>query len=141
MLHAIWAKIQIAFAALGGVLGYFLGGMDGMLITLIVFMAVDYLTGIMCAIAERKLSSEIGVKGICRKVIILALVGIAHMLDMHVIGNGTAVRSTIIFFYVSNEGVSLLENAARLGLPIPEKLKQVLAQLHGKDEEIGHKDE
>ena len=118
----IWTKIQLAFTALGGWLGYFLGGADGMLIALIVFVALDYVTGVMCAIVDKKLSSAVGFKGIFKKVLIFALVGIGHILDTHVIGSGGAMRTAVICFYLSNEGLSLLENAAHIGLPIPEKL-------------------
>ena len=126
--------IQIIFTAVGGWLGYFLGGCDGLLIALVVFAVTDYITGVMCAIADKKLSSEIGFKGICRKVIIFMLVGIAHVLDLNVIATGSVLRTAVIFFYLSNEGVSLLENAAHLGLPVPEKLKDVLEQLHDRAE-------
>ena len=126
--------IQIIFTAVGGWLGYFLGGCDGLLIALVVFAITDYITGVMCAIADKKLSSEIGFKGICRKVIIFMLVGIAHVLDINVIATGSVLRTAVIFFYLSNEGVSLLENAAHLGLPVPEKLKDVLEQLHDRAE-------
>ena len=133
-IELIWAKIQIAFTALGGWLGYFLGGLDGLLIALIVFAALDYITGVMCAIADKTLSSAVGFKGVARKVLIFALVGVGHILDTHVVGSGSALRTAIICFYLSNEGVSLLENASYLGLPVPEKLKAVLEQLHGRAE-------
>ena len=133
-MKEFWNIIQIIFTAVGGWLGYFLGGCDGLLIALVVFAVTDYITGVMCAIADKKLSSEIGFKGICRKVIIFMLVGIAHVLDVNVIATGSVLRTAVIFFYLSNEGVSLLENAAHLGLPVPEKLKDVLEQLHDRAE-------
>ena len=133
-MNEFWNMIQIIFTAVGGWLGYFLGGCDGLLIALVVFAVTDYITGVMCAIADKKLSSEIGFKGICRKVIIFMLVGIAHVLDVNVIATGSVLRTAVIFFYLSNEGVSLLENAAHLGLPVPEKLKDVLEQLHDRAE-------
>ena len=133
-MKEFWNMIQIIFTAVGGWLGYFLGGCDGLLIALVVFAITDYITGVMCAIADKKLSSEIGFKGICRKVIIFMLVGIAHVLDINVIATGSVLRTAVIFFYLSNEGVSLLENAAHLGLPVPEKLKDVLEQLHDRAE-------
>ena len=133
-MKEFWNMIQIIFTAVGGWLGYFLGGCDGLLIALVVFAVTDYITGVMCAIADKKLSSEIGFKGICRKVIIFMLVGIAHVLDLNVIATGSVLRTAVIFFYLSNEGVSLLENAAHLGLPVPEKLKDVLEQLHDRAE-------
>lgn len=132
-IDIIWGKIQIAISALGGWLGYFLGGMDGMMIALIVFMVLDYVTGIMCAIIDKKLSSAVGFRGIFKKVLVLMLVGIAHITDVHVVGTGSALRGAVICFYLSNEGVSILENAAHLGLPVPEKLKTILAQLHNRD--------
>ena len=140
-MKEFWNSIQLVFAMIGGWLGYFLGGYDGLLYALIVFMVVDYITGVMCAIVDKKLSSAVGFKGICRKVLILMLVGIANLLDVQVIGTGSVLRTAVIFFYLSNEGVSLLENAAHLGLPIPEKLKAVLTQLHDKANEVEEKNE
>ena len=131
-MKELWNTIQLVFAAVGGWLGYFLGGFDGLLYALIAFMVVDYITGVMCAVVDKTLSSAVGFKGICRKVLILALVGIAHILDANVIGDGSVLRTAVIFFYISNEGVSLLENAAHLGLPVPEKMKEILAQLHNR---------
>ena len=133
-IDLIWAKIQVAITAVGGWIGWFLGGVDGMLIALIVLMALDYLSGVMCAIADKKLSSAVGFKGICKKVLILMLVGVANIIDTHVVGSGAVLRGAVICFYLSNEGLSLLENAAYLGLPIPEKLKDILAQLHRRAE-------
>ncbi len=95
-------------------------------------MVADYITGVMCAIVDKTLSSEVGFRGIFKKVLIFVLVGIGHIIDTNLIGDGNVLRTAIIFFYCSNEGVSMLENASRLGLPIPEKLKDVLAQLHNK---------
>lgn len=136
-MKEFWTTIQVIFAAIGGWLGYFLGGCDGLLIALVVFVAIDYITGVMCAIVDHTLSSAVGFKGICRKVLIFALVGIGHILDTQVIGSGSVLRTAVIFFYISNEGVSLVENAAHLGLPIPEKLKAVLEQLHDRSEKGG----
>lgn len=129
-MKELWNTFQAVIAALGGWLGYFLGGCDGLLYALIVFVILDYITGVLCAIADRRLSSAVGFKGICRKVLIFALVGIANILDVHVIGTGCVARTATIFFYISNEGVSILENAANLGLPVPKKVKEVLKQLH-----------
>ena len=133
-MKEFWNMIQMVFAAVGGWLGYYLGGCDGLLLALVAFAAADYLTGIMCAVSDRKLSSNVGFKGICRKVLIFLLVGIANILDIHVIGTGSVLRTAVIFFYISNEGVSLLENAAHLGLPVPGKIKAVLEQLHDRAE-------
>ena len=151
-MKEFWNMVQMVFAAVGGWLGYFLGGNDGLLIALVLFVAVDYLTGVMCAVSDKTLSSNVGFKGICRKVLIFLLVGIANILDVHVIGTGSVLRTAVIFFYISNEGVSLLENAAviffyisnegvsllenatHLGLPVPGKIKDVLEQLHDRVE-------
>ena len=129
-----WNVIQLIFSALGGWLGYFLGGCDGLLYTLLAFTAIDYITGVMCAVNDHTLSREVGFRGICRKVLIFMLVGIANILDADVVGTGSVLRTAVIFFYISNEGVSLLENAAHLGLPVPEKIKTVLEQLHDRAE-------
>ena len=133
-MKEFWNIIQLIFSGIGGWLGYFLGGCDGLLYALLAFVVIDYITGIMCAIADHSLSSEVGFKGICRKILIFLLVGIAHILDVHVIGSGGVLRTAIIFFYISNEGGSLLENSAHLGLPVPEKIKVVLEQLHDRSE-------
>ena len=139
-IDLIWTKVQIAITALGGWLGYFLGGMDGLMIALIVLMTLDYISGVMCAIIDRKLSSAVGFKGVCKKVFILMLVGVAHIIDLHVVGTGSALRGAVICFYMSNEGLSLLENAAYLGLPIPDKLREILAQLHERSKKEGTDD-
>ena len=133
-IDLVWAKIQMAIAAIGGWIGYFLGGVDGLMIALIVGVVLDYLTGLMCAVVDKKVSSAVGFKGIFKKVLIFMLVGIAHIIDTHVIGTGSALRSAVICFYLSNEGLSMLENSARLGLPIPDKLKSILVQLHNKSD-------
>lgn len=133
-MKEFWTSIQLVFAALGGWLGWFLGGCDGLLYALLAFVVVDYITGVMCAIVDHRLSSSVGFTGLCRKMLIFALVGIGHIVDTQVIGSGSVLRTAVIFFYISNEGVSLMENAAHLGLPVPEKLKDVLEQLHDKSE-------
>ena len=133
-MKEFWNTIQLIFSAVGGWLGYFLGGCDGLLYALIAFVVIDYLTGVMCAITDKKLSSAVGFKGIFRKVLIFLLVGIANVIDVEVIGTGAVLRTAVIFFYISNEGVSLLENAGHLGLPVPEKIRSVLEQLHDRAE-------
>ena len=135
-MKEFWNTIQLIFSAVGGWLGYFLGGCDGLLYALIAFVVIDYITGVMCAIINRELSSAVGFKGIFRKVLIFLLVGIANIIDVQVIGTGAVLRTAVIFFYISNEGVSLLENAGHLGLPIPQKMKDVLEQLHDKSEGV-----
>ena len=136
-MKEFWNLCQFLFTAAGGWLGYFLGGCDGLLYTLLAFVILDYLTGIMCAIVDKKLSSEIGFRGIFKKVLIFVLVGVGHLMDLQILGAAGVLRTAVIFFYLSNEGVSLVENAAHLGLPIPTKLKAVLEQLHDRSEKDG----
>lgn len=139
-MREFWNGVQVVFTAIGGWLGWFLGGCDGLLYALIAFVVIDYITGIMCAVSNKKLSSAVGFKGICKKVLIFALVGLGHILDTRVIGAGSVLRTAVIFFYLSNEGVSLVENAAHLGLPVPKKLKDVLEQLHDRAEKEDNDD-
>ncbi len=138
-MRDIWTFIQMAFAAIGGWLGWFLGGYDGFLYALIAFVVIDYLLGVMCAIIEKHLSSDVGARGIFKKVVIFSLVGIAHIIDQNIIGDGGVIRTAVIFFYLSNEGISIIENATRLGLPIPEKLRDVLEQLKDGGDKDGTK--
>lgn len=125
--------IQIVIAAIGGYMGFFLGGLDGFLYALIAFVVIDYLTGIMVAVLEKRLSSEVGFRGIFKKVLIFSLVAVAHIVDSQLIQTGSAIRTAVIFFYLSNEGISILENTAKIGLPVPEKLKTVLEQLNKEE--------
>ena len=134
-MKTVWNTIQMAITAFGGFLGWFLGGFDGFLYTLVAFVAIDYITGVMCAVNDHTLSSAIGFRGICRKVLIFCMVGIGNILDVNILGEGHVLRTAVIFFYLSNEGVSMLENCAHIGLPIPDKLRDVLAQLHERDGE------
>ena len=129
-MKEFWNGIQLVFAVIGGWLGWFLGECAGLMYALIAFVIADYVTGVMCAVSDKRLSSEVGFKGICRKVLIFVLVGMANILDMHVIGTGCVLRTAVLFFYISNEGVSVLENAGHLGLLIPARLLNVLEQLH-----------
>lgn len=124
--------IQLTITAIGGYLGYVLGGCDGFLYALITFMIMDYITGVMLAIVDRRLSSKIGFRGIFKKILIFVMVAVGYVLDSKIIGNGSAIRTAVIFFYISNEGISILENSSKLGLPIPEKLKLIMDQV-GKE--------
>lgn len=133
-MKELWNMCQLAFTAVGGWLGYFLGGCDGLIIALLLFVVIDYITGVMFAVVDRKLSSAVGFKGIFRKVLIFMLVGIANIIDVQVIKSGSVLRTAVVFFYLSNEGLSLIENSVHLGLPVPEKLKAVLKQLNDKED-------
>lgn len=133
-MKEIWNWIQVAIAAVGGWLGYFLGGLDGFLYALLAFVTIDYITGLMCAVLDKKLSSEVGSRGIFKKVLIFALVAVGHIIDQNVIGDGSVIRTAVIFFYLSNEGISILENTVHIGLPVPQKLKDVLEQLHNRSD-------
>lgn len=129
--------LQLIFTALGGYVGWFLGGVDGFMYALITFVVIDYVTGLMVAVLEKKLSSEIGFRGIFKKVLIFTLVGIGNIIDVYLIKNGSAIRTAVIFFYVSNEGISIIENSAKIGLPIPQKLKDILEQLNKEEKSNG----
>lgn len=117
---------------IGAVLGWFLGGGTPALYTLIVFMGIDYISGVMLAVVNREVSSAVGARGIFKKMMIMAFVGMGHLLDAYIIGQGQMLQTAIIFFYISNEGISILENTTELGLPIPQKLKDILVQLNKK---------
>jgi toxin secretion/phage lysis holin len=137
----IWNWVQIVVTTIGGGVGWFLGGCDGFLYALIAFVVIDYITGVMCAVLDKKLSSAVGFRGIFKKVLIFLMVGVGQILDTQIIGTGSVLRTAIIFFYISNEGLSLLENAGHIGLPIPQKLKEVLEQLHVKEENDNESDQ
>ncbi len=128
-------EIQYALTAFGGIIGWYLGGVDGFMYALIAFVVIDYITGLMVAVVERKISSEVGFRGIFKKVLIFIMVGIGNIIDIQLIGNGSAIRTAVIFFYISNEGISIVENTAKIGLPVPEKLLNVLEQLKSKGDE------
>jgi toxin secretion/phage lysis holin len=133
-MKEVWNIILLVLATVGGFIGYFLGARDGVLITLLVFVVADYISGVLVAIVSKKLSSEIGFKGLFKKVLIFVLVGVGNMLDVHLLDGAAVLRTAVIFFYIANEGISLVENAANLGLPVPDKLKNVLVQIKTKAE-------
>jgi toxin secretion/phage lysis holin len=138
-MKEIWTYTQMVIAGIGGWLGWLLGGYDGFLYALIAFVVLDYLLGVMCGIVEKHLSSDVGARGIFKKVVIFSLVGVAHIIDQNIIGDGGVLRTAVIFFYLSNEGISIIENATRLGLPVPEKLRDVLEQLKDGGDKSGRK--
>lgn len=126
----MFKEIKILLTSIGGLCGWYLGNLDGFLYTLIAFVVVDYITGILRAGVEKKLSSRIGFKGIAKKIMLFILVGVGHLIDAYLItGANGLLRNAIIFFYISNEGISIIENSSALGLPVPEKLKIMLEQL------------
>lgn len=129
----LMTSTQAVFTVIGGYVGWFLGGFDGFLYALLTFVVIDYVTGLMVAILERKLSSEVGSRGIFKKVMIFSLVGVGNIVDVYLIRNGSAIRTAVIFFYISNEGISILENTSKIGLPIPKKLKKALEQLNKEE--------
>lgn len=132
-MKSIWITFQLSLTSLGAAIDYFLGGWDGFLYALVVFVIIDYLTGLMVAVLEKQLSRKVGFRGIFKKVVIFSLVAIAHIIDAQIIHNGSAIRTAVIFFYLSNEGISILENIARIGLPIPKQLRIILKQLNEED--------
>lgn len=125
--------LQSGFFVLGAIVGGFLGGKDGLLYALLVLVILDYVTGVLNAVDQKRLSSSVGYKGIARKVLIFVLVGTANVVDVYILGKAGVLRATVIFFYISNEGISILENASYLGLPVPQKFQSVLKQLHQKE--------
>ena len=134
-MKSFWTLVQTGFAAVGGWLGFFLGGSDGLLYALLIFIVIDYCTGVMSAVSDRRLSSAVGFRGLCRKVVTFMLVGIAQVLDVHVLDQPGVLRTAVIFWALANNGLSILENAAHLGLPVPEQLKTVLETLHDRSPE------
>jgi toxin secretion/phage lysis holin len=127
--------LQIIFTAIGMYIGWFIGGFDELLYALVAFIVIDYITGIMVGIIEKKLSSSIGFRGIFKKVLIFMFVGVGHTIDFYILKNGSAVRTAVIFFYLSNEGLSILENSGKIGLPIPNSLRNIFKDLNKEDEE------
>lgn len=123
------ARMRIVLIMVQSIIRVVLGGWDGLLSALVLFMIVEYLTQILVAILNKEISSEIGFCGIAKKVSIFFLVAVGNVIDVLIIQNGGIIRTAVIFFYLSNEGIVILENVAMLGLPIPQKLKDILEQL------------
>lgn len=136
-------KAQMIFnaisAAVGAVLGFLFGEVNGLFWALIAFMALDYITGVIIAVINKKLSSEVGFKGLAKKFLILVFVAVGHILDANVLGGQAVCMSAVMLFYIANEGVSIIENAALLGLPVPQKLKDILEQLKTKGDKDDEK--
>ena len=125
--------VTLEFGGIGGILGLLFGELDGSLYALVVFVIADYFTGVISSVNNKKLSSDIGFEGISKKICIFVLVAIANIVDVNILNSGAAVRTAVIFFYLSNEGISVLENAVKLGLPVPEKLRNVLLKMNEGD--------
>ena len=121
--------IDFFTAGVVGLLGWFFGGRDGFVNVLLTFVVIDYIMGLMAAYSRHELSSSIGFKGIFKKVSIFCLVGVAHVVDVHVLGDTATLRTTVSLFYIANEGISILENADELGIPIPQFLKARLLNI------------
>ena len=129
----VFETVTLGFGSIGGILGLLFGELDGSLYALVVFVIADYFTGVISAINNKKLSSDIGFEGISKKICIFVLVAIANIVDVNILNSGAAVRTAVVFFYLSNEGISVLENAVKLGLPVPEKLRNVLLKMNEGD--------
>lgn len=132
------SKIQIIIdsiaGAVGAVLGFMYGEVTGLFWALIAFMALDYITGVVVASIEKRLSSEVGFRGLAKKFLILVFVAVGHIADTYILGGTPAAMSAVMLFYIANEGISIIENAAALGLPVPKKLTSIMEQIRNKSE-------
>ena len=132
------SKIQIIIdsiaGAVGAVLGFMYGEVNGLFWALIAFMALDYITGVIVAVIEKRLSSEVGFRGLAMKFLILVFVAVGHISDTYILGGTPAAMSAVMLFYIANEGISIIENAAALGLPVPKKLTSIMEQIKNKSE-------
>ncbi len=132
------SKFQIIIdsiaGAVGAVLGFMYGEVTGLFWALIAFMALDYITGVIVAIIEKRLSSEVGFRGLAKKFLILVFVAVGHIADTYILGGTPAAMSAVMLFYIANEGISIIENAAALGLPVPKKLTNIMEQIKNKSE-------
>ena len=124
--------LELILSTIGASFGYFFGGFDGFIHALLAFVILDYITGILAAGVQKKLSSSVGFKGIARKITIFIIVGVAHVVDREALGGTALLRDAVLFFYIANEGLSILENAIEIGIPIPEIIKEKLALFHEK---------
>ncbi|MDY4587730.1 MAG: phage holin family protein [Oscillospiraceae bacterium] len=128
--------IRTISAAVGAAVGFLFGQLNGLFWAVIALMAIDYVTGVIVAVMNKRLSSEVGFRGLVKKLFILVLIAVAHIVDAQIIGQGAAVMTAVMLFFAANEGISILENAANLGLPVPKKLRDILEQLR-KDDDNG----
>ena len=116
------------------VLSFLFGDMEGLMVALIALIVLDYISGVIAAAVEKRLSSEVGAKGIAKKIFMLLIVALANIVDINVIGDGHVLKTVTVVFYICNECISLIENAGRIGVPVPKKLLDVLEQLRDKDD-------
>ena len=116
------------------VLSFLFGDMEGLMVALVALIILDYISGVIAAAVEKRLSSEVGAKGIAKKIFMLLIVALANIVDINVIGDGHVLKTVTVVFYICNECISLIENAGRIGVPVPKKLLDVLEQLKNKDE-------
>ena len=126
--------IKTTSGAIGAVIGFLYGEITGLFIAIIALMVLDYVTGILCGIAAKALSSETGFRGLVKKLMVLVIIAVGHLIDTYIIGTGSALMTAVILFFAANEGISILENAAKLGLPVPQKLRDILEQLRKDDD-------
>ena len=133
------SKLQIIIdsiaGAVGAIIGFLFGEVNGLFWALIAFMALDYITGVIVAVINKRLSSEVGFKGLAKKFLILVFVAVGHIADTYILGGTPAAMSAVMLFYIANEGISIIENAAALGLPVPKKLEDIMEQIKSKEEE------
>ena len=115
------------------VLSFLFGDMEGLMVALIALIILDYISGVVAAAVEKRLSSEVGAKGIAKKIFMLLIVALANIVDINVIGDGHVLKTVTVVFYICNECISLIENAGRIGVPVPKKLLDVLEQLRDND--------
>ena len=125
--------VKSILAAFCAVFGFVFGDFNGLMIALVALIVLDYISGVIAAAVEKKLSQEVGAKGIAKKIFMLLIVAVANIVDINVIGEGHVLKSVTVVFYIANECISLIQNAGRLGVPVPKKLLDVLEQLKNKD--------
>ena len=116
------------------VLSFLFGDMEGLMVALVALIILDYISGVIAAAVEKRLSSEVGAKGIAKKIFMLLIVALANIVDINVIGDGHVLKTVTVVFYICNECISLIENAGRIGVPVPKKLLDVLEQLRDRDD-------
>lgn len=128
--------IKSISAIMCGVAGFLWGEMDGLMVALVVFICLDYITGLIVGAVQHKLNSQISFVGLAKKAFILIVVAVAHIIDTQILGgNASVLRSAACGLYIANEGLSILENGGKLGVPYPKKIKEVLEQLKDKKED------